>query len=252
MRYFLYFFLAFVSFAVLSCQRDLVEEPVTIRPLKLSFSNVAGKNVIQPGGTYQNAYGEPYTINMFKYYISNIRLKDRTGKPIVFHGVYHLVDEADSASKSFEINVPVNDYTGLSFVIGVDSIRNVSGTQTGDLDPLKGMFWTWNTGYVMAKLEGTSALSSAPNHNLTIHIGGFKTGENTIREASPAFPPGEILRVSSNGVSEVSMEADANSWFTGPHQLRISDNPVCTTPGELAVKFADNYKYMFKIVAIRN
>ncbi|TDH27921.1 hypothetical protein EXU57_05495 [Segetibacter sp. 3557_3] len=252
MKFFSLAVLVSLTFCLGSCQRELIMEPGAGRPLKLSFKNVAGKTVMQPGTTYQNSFGEPYTVSMFKYYISNIKLQAQSGNWANVDGVYHLVDEADSSSKSFEINVPEGVYTRISFIIGVDSIRNVSGTQAGDLDPLKGMFWTWNTGYVMAKLEGTSPLSTAPNQNLTLHAGGFRTGENTIRQASPAFPPGSVITVRSDKVSEVFLEADANSWFTGPHQLRIADHPVCTNAGELAVKFADNYRYMFKIVAINN
>ena len=40
--------------------------------------------------------------------------------------------------------------------LGVDSLRNVTGVQTGALDPAMDMYWTWNTGYVMAKLEAAA------------------------------------------------------------------------------------------------
>ena len=235
-----------------ACQKELQTTPAAGKQLKISFQNQVDSAAIQLGSTYKNKFGEDYTITMFKYYISNISLRDTTGTITNIAGVYHLVDESDSASKSFILDVPGSNYNQLSFLIGVDSTRNVSGTQTGDLDPLKGMFWTWNTGYVMAKLEGTSPQSTAPNNNVSIHVGGFKTGENTTRLVSPAFPTGTIIQLSSKSISEVVLAADANTWFSGAHGLRIADNPVCTNAGELAVKFADNYANMFKVAAINN
>jgi hypothetical protein len=61
----------------------------------------------------------------------------------------------------------------MEFMIGVDSARNNSGAQTGALDPTNGMFWSWSTGYIMAKFEGTSAQSPAAANALKFHIGGF-------------------------------------------------------------------------------
>jgi hypothetical protein len=48
-------------------------------------------------------------------------------------------------SKS-ELNTSLKNITAIKFLLGVDSLKNVSGIQTGALDPAKGMFWTWNTG----------------------------------------------------------------------------------------------------------
>jgi hypothetical protein len=72
--------------------------------------------------------------------------------------------------------------------LGVDSIRNVSGIQTGALDPLKGMFWTWNSGYVMAKLEGSSESSNSAGNRFTYHIGGFRPGMNVLKTIDLIIP----------------------------------------------------------------
>lgn len=86
---------------------------------------------------------------------------------------YHLINEEGTASKSFSFFVMPTQYNSLSFLIGVDSLKNVSGAQTGGLDPLNGMFWTWNTGYIMFKMEGNSPSSSVVNNKIEYHIGGF-------------------------------------------------------------------------------
>lgn len=235
-----------------SCQKELSSATKTNTQLRISFLNKVDTGNLQLGSTYQNPFGEDLTISMFKYYVSNFRLRKADNSWTNVNDIYHLVDEADTASKTFMITLPIGEYTAISFYIGVDSTRNVSGTQSGDLDPLKGMFWTWNSGYVMAKIEATSTFSSAPNNNVSIHVGGFKTGENTVRQVAPGFPAGDVINLSPNKTSELVMSANLNTWFRGGHDLKVADNPVCTNAGELAVKFADNYTSMFKVVSIVN
>jgi hypothetical protein len=43
----------------------------------------------------------------------------------------------------------------------------------------------------------------------------------------------------------ISIDANVNAWFSGPHVLSINDNAVCITPGVLASQYADNYARMF-------
>jgi hypothetical protein len=186
---------------------------------------------------------------MFKYYIGNIQFKQADGKVITTSGSYHLVNQADTTSASFVVTVNNNTFSNISFLTGVDSVRNVSGTQTGDLDPAKGMFWTWNTGYIMAKLEATSPASTSPNNNVTYHIGGFRKRENAIRKVS-------LDLSAKNGLpgtcSEIVIQADAGKWFKAVHELKIARHSACTNPGELAGRFADNYAQMFKILAVKD
>ncbi len=68
------------------------------------------------------------------------------------------------------------------FLLGVDSLHNVSGAQTDALDPAKDMFWTWNTGYVMAKLEGNSPSSALVNNKYEFHVGGFSGKYNVLKK----------------------------------------------------------------------
>ncbi|WP_207495952.1 MbnP family protein [Aridibaculum aurantiacum] len=233
-----------------SCKPS-VTSPEDTYQLKVTFRHKVGSQDMQLGNTYQNSFGENYTLSAFKYYVSNIVLPEGAGSTAAVNE-YRLVDEANASTKSFTINLPRNHFSGFSFLLGVDSVRNVSGTQSGDLDPVKGMFWTWNSGYVMAKLEGTSPVSPAPANSLSLHIGGFRTGENATRRIDLALPAGSMIHLSKNKVSEIVIEADASTWFQGVHDLPIASNPLCHSPGTLAVKFADNYSRMFKIVAVNN
>jgi len=124
----------------------------------------------------------------------------------------------------------------------VDSIKNVSGVQEGALDPMKGMFWTWKSGYIFAKLEGQSDSSHLPSHYFTYHIGGINQNENALRVVQLNIP------VTYNQSKKI-IHIDANilQWFSSVHSIKIASTGYCHQPGALAVAIADNYSKMFSI-----
>ena len=127
-------------------------------------------------------------------------------------------------------------------MLGVDSLDNCSGAQSGALDPLNDMFWTWNNGYVMFKLEGKSASSTADNNRIEQHIGGYKGGNKTMREI---FLPIDKNYFKENSIITIQLNLD--KYWNGLNDLHIAETPVITAPGELAKKAADNFKGMFLI-----
>ncbi len=214
--------------------------PGPTRKLVLIFHHMIGNKTLLLGETFTTATGDTIQVYKFKYYLSNFSVTDDKGKIIQLPPQYCLVDEADSASKTIVLNIPDITVTGVSWLLGVDSIKNVSGIQSGALDPLKGMFWTWNSGYVMAKLEGSATASKIAGQSFQYHIGGFRTPMNTLR----------TIRLSASlekDVPAIHIIADINRWFTGKTNLSIAETPVCHGPGPLAVRIADNYSTMFSI-----
>ena len=81
-----------------------------------------------------------------------------------------LLDLADSASLDQQMSRPVNNKISLLF--GIDSAIQVGGVGTGALDPLRGMYWTWQTGYVQWKIEGAIRVDGVESP-LELHLGGF-------------------------------------------------------------------------------
>ena len=57
-------------------------------------------------------------------------------------------------------------------LFGIDSAIQVGGVGTGALDPVRGMYWTWQTGYVQWKMEGAIRVNGE-EHPLELHLGGF-------------------------------------------------------------------------------
>jgi hypothetical protein len=150
----------------------------------ITFKNVVGNKVLNTDSIYTNQFGETFSVRNFKYYVSNIVLHDSKNNKTQRCDEYFLINERDDTSKTIVLSTMLQQIDSIEFLLGVDSVKNVSGVQTGSLDPANGMFWTWNTGYVMAKLEGTSAAAKTPAHAFSYHIGGYKKDE----DASRKFP----------------------------------------------------------------
>lgn len=233
-------------FTLFSCNKESSSE-TDLAPLKISFQLEAFGAPIDTTAFYTNNSGEKFKITAFKFYVSLIEAANSsTNSRSAENESYHLVDLADPATHQFTVSLKNGIYDQLNFIIGVDSVRNVSGAQTGALDPAKGMFWTWNTGYIFAKLEGKSPSSTAPFQMFTYHIGGFKTGENAIRNISlPAqFQIGKT--------NELVINADVQRWFDDVNTLSIASKATIMSPGGMALQIADNYATMFSVNKIVN
>jgi hypothetical protein len=212
------------------------------------FNNVKGDSIVLNDVNYVNSFGEKYTISKLRYYVSHIALRDGSHR-YEEKDSYHLIDESNHESRLIGLGVLPGEYQQLQFLVGVDSLHNVSGAQTDDLDPAKDMFWTWNSGYVMAKMEGQSPASNRVNHSFEFHIGGFSGPFNVLKEIQLNLP--ENVRHLAAGKSyEIVIGADVNQWWQGSHDLRLSQNPVITTPGANAKKISDNYANMFRILKV--
>ena len=82
---------------------------------------------------------------------------------------YYLVEMGERE----RISIPLNTETGFDsfrFRLGVDSVTHQNGAMSGDLDPVHGMYWTWQAGYIHAKVEGT--FGGVP---VRLHLGGWQS-----------------------------------------------------------------------------
>ncbi|RDC63940.1 MbnP family protein [Adhaeribacter pallidiroseus] len=244
----------FVLFTVTTlftaCKKDPETEAITMGQVNLEFEHVVGNEELALNPQqYTNANGDQFQITTFKYYISNIVLIKADGSTYKQPDSYYLIDQEKPDSKLLTLNnVPSGEYTGLTFTVGVDSVRNVSGAQTGALDPAQGMFWSWNTGYIFLKLEGYSPQSE--KGGLTFHIGGFKAPNNTIRTVSPDLNGNKML-VAAGKAPQVHLKVNVLEMFQSPRLIKFADLST-TMGGPASVTVADNYRDMFRVDHIHN
>lgn len=190
--------------------------------------------------------GETINFQTLNYYISNVKLQKEDGTWWVENESYHLVKvQANSTVQDIALNnVPLGNYQAIEFTIGVDSTRNVSGAQTGALSTTHGMFWSWNTGYIFIKAEGTSPQS--PNGGFSYHIGGFRESNNTnaIRINNLNFG-GETLGVTGSNNPRIHMFVNAARFWHGG--ISLADIHTVHMPGANAITLADNFKDAFVV-----
>ena len=184
---------------------------------------------------YHMKVGDSIQFSMLKYYITNVELEKLDGTFWKETESYHLIDANKGQLDKFDIkNIPSGEYKGIKFKIGVDSTRNVSGAQTGALAVENGMFWSWNTGYIFVRAEGSSPKIKDNNGNFVFHLGGFKQSNNAVRELSFDFD--NILTVSSSAKPSMHFKVNVARFW---HDTDIEKVFKVHMPGENAQKLAD-------------
>ncbi len=189
---------------------------------------------------YTNKAGEALQINRLMFYTSKWKIINTTNDTMSLSNEHFLMDASNAQSLELTFRIPPNAKKIL-FNIGVDSILNTSGIQTGILDPVKGMFWTWRSGYIMAKLHGVSANATTAGNRFSYEVGGFEFPYNSVRTIALDLP----LLWQKN--KPYSILTNLAAWFNGRHLIKISENPNCHNAGKLAMQLADNYATMFSI-----
>lgn len=163
-------FIAAVLLVSISCCKK--SKLASSADLTISINNVANGNPISIGTLNNtNALGSTFSVDMLKYYLSNMVLVSDAGTTFSLNN-YDLIDIADPTSMLIKGSaIPNGNYTKLKFALGIDSMRNHTGAQDGDLDPLYGMIWTWSTGYIFLKHEGRFIKTDLTESNLLFHLG---------------------------------------------------------------------------------
>jgi hypothetical protein len=244
------------SIIVFGCSDD---ETTTKGSIVLEFDNVVGEDDLELNTNneiYTNASGETFKVTSLKYYISNIKLHRSDG--VIFEDEvlptgdkgYYLIDESEEASHEVTLTgIPEGDYTQITFTIGVDASKITEGAQAGALDPVNGMFWSWNSGYVFVKLEGISSSSSDDEKIILYHVGGYQA-PNNIKVKTVSIGD-HAATVRSNITPEVHMIVDVNKFFDAPTAISFGSSPVRHMPADNVV-IAENYVNTFIVDHVHN
>ena len=169
----------------------------------------------------------------FKFYISNLQYFKNDSLVYTSNKIAHLIDV--SVEKSLHINEnKIFDFDKIKFNIGIDSLTNVSGVFDGDLDPVNGMYWTWQSGYINFKLEGTATHCPSRNNKFYWHIGGYLEPFYAMREIA--------LDCNSNKPNEIVIQLD--ELFK---KIDVSKIYNVMSPNEKAIHIADVLPKIFKV-----
>lgn len=240
-----------------SCRKKDLPTPVdpSLRPkgsLNIKLSNYVGTRVLIPDSVlYTAADSTKFAVSNYNYYISNLVFTDHEGNKFAEEESYHLALSSDPSSLSFTVKgMPIAHYTSVSFMIGVDSVRNMSGAQTGALDPKYGMFWSWSTGYIMAKAEGEFIPASGLPQDFSYHIAGYRAPYSVLQSVQLKFNDEAV--VTEHKIPTISIKSDLNVWFKSPGFSGFAAMPSIGSEGAQALKISQNYKDMFSVTSVDN
>ncbi len=196
-----YLFILATGLYLVACSDD--DPGVDSSTVTLSFSNeIGGERIVisEDGVTqypYTNSVQQTFNIVKFRYYISKVKLIRSNGVafevPVSvgpraedIEGIF-LIDEKAGPIPTIDLaDVPIDTYTSIEFLVGVDSTGVEEGAAGGILDPASddGWFWNWNAGYVALAIEGQSPSATGDESARTLrpgnpagfgfHVGGWK------------------------------------------------------------------------------
>lgn len=181
---------------------------------------------IQLNKWYHLPSGDSVQFEAFRFYISNLALKHQDKIVWRFPKQAVLMDLSNSASLNLEFEIEDHIvFDSLQFGLGIDSVTNDAGVHGGDLDPTKGMYWAWQSGYIHAKFNGRYLSESLPTKEFQFHLGGFMSPFNAYQMVSLPACSKETLRV----------HWPFDSWFTSREFLK---NDHIMSPSLTAVQIS--------------
>lgn len=222
-----FFFFALFFFPFCSYAQEYNE-------IQISFEGKVGAKKLELNENFILSQ-DTFQISVLKFYISNITLLLKDETVWQNNKQFYLVDFENK--KNIDLNFPMNvtDYDVIKFDLGIDSTTNVAGVLGGDLDPTKGMYWTWQSGYINFKIEGTSTQSPTRNNEFIFHIGGYKSPNNPLQTIE--------LKLEEEK-NTIQIHFDLESFFS---QINLKELNHIMLPNKDAVELAKLVNNLFSI-----
>jgi len=184
---------------------------------------------------YFKSIQDSLQVDVLKFYITNIKfIKDETILASV-HKKHFLINFEDVLSK--RIKTQISDtlkFNKIRFNIGIDSITNVSGVYGQDLDPTNGMYWTWNSGYINCKLEGSSNKFKTRKNRYAFHLGGYMSPFISMQTIT--------LEVTQNKEIEILINID--DFFSN---LDVTKYHTILSPNRKAIVVSKHFSTVFYV-----
>lgn len=168
-------------------------------PLKISFqAKINNENLILNKKYSLTNLNDSLEVSNLKIYISNIMLYKKEKKVFELPKKHFLLDfqnsqtlilsnlyfKKETKTRFDKTRFDKIEFDEIRFNVGIDSLTNVSGAFGADLDPINGMYWAWQSGYINFKIEGTCGLCNTRNSRFQYHIGGYSQKQNALQNLS--------------------------------------------------------------------
>jgi hypothetical protein len=233
------------AFILLSACSDTAEKELVSIDLKVDLKYQDAPFLLV-GQIYKNELRQDFSVETFRFYLSNFKFKNLQGNWINLPDTYILVtaSRTESIFKAILGQIPADGYTEVAFQIGVDEARNKSTARIGDLDPNNLMAWNWEDGYIFLRLDGTYFRKNNQNETesrgLVLHIGR----EENLKAVQHRFEKPFV--VTKKGNVTLELEAQIAEIFKNPENIDFeTQNEIMG--GSQACLIADNYQDFLKV-----
>lgn len=207
--------------------------------LRLNFSPKLNQLPLELNKNYISATKDTLSITTFKCYVSNIQILYIDNSLFTQKDSYRLLDFDNP--NSFQIPICKKSdklISKITFNIGIDSLTNNAGAMTGDLDPIKGMYWAWQSGYINMKIEGKSSNCKTRKNEFQFHIGGYLPPYYAMRKIEISILKSQIP------TNEIDIAIDLNDFFSN---VNLSKTNSVMIPGKVAMELANDSVKMFHL-----
>jgi len=172
---------------VCACRNVAISQ--TVKPIRLSFEpTINGSPITLNQHYFSTELNDSISISKLKFYISNILLLNNEKVVYKNTGGVYLINTEDSLN--FQFDIPKNlQFNRIQYGIGIDSVTNTSGALDGALDPLMGMYWTWQSGYINFKMEGFVGNLEQEDKKFEYHLGGYSDKNNAYQSVDLIIQP---------------------------------------------------------------
>lgn len=204
--------------------------------LAVNFHLEFNKLPLELNKKYVSASKDTLTIETFRCYISNIQIHYDDNSVFTQKDSYHLLDFDNP--NSLQIPITKRNYkvvSKITFNIGIDSLTNTAGAMAGDLDPIKGMYWAWQSGYINMKIEGKSSSCKTRNNEFQFHIGGYLFPHYAMRKTSFIY---------DKIAYSINIGIDLKKFFS---TIKLTETNSVMIPGKEAMQLADESVKMFHL-----
>ncbi len=250
MRIFKYHLPQFLFFSMLalflsSCRKD-ESKPV----FQLTFEHeVAGQDLVLFTQWYDCAAGHKFQVHRLKYYLSNFNFQKADGAEFQT-GLVQYVDLEDPATLALVLpDVPEGEYTGMSFIIGLDELTNVNGGLPNTITNIN-MEWPLpgDQGYHYMKFEGRyDSLGMGPVKYFNLHTGATGGNQNYVQVQLQFDHSIDV----SGGNWNIHLMMDLNEWLQNPHVYDFETfGPMIMANQDAQQVLKENGADVFRVKAI--
>jgi len=189
---------------------------------KITFQPRISNESIELNKVYALNDSVQLEITTCRFYVSNFSFLSK-GKLVSQQKSAFLLDLEHPTS--LDLSFPSTEFDGIQFNLGIDSSTNVAGILDGDLDPINGMYWTWNSGYINFKLEGTYAVKNVAKIPFEYHLGGYLSPYPTLQTISVETEKSESIVIQldvQKFISAIDFNSCSNVMIPGAKAVELS------------------------------